>query len=195
LHARYNPLMRSLPSLPCLLLLAAALLPACATAPRASSSPENEPEVVVGLTDRDALEAAAPEWVAEQVAAQIDSGDALALASVPPGAEVTVFLGTWCSDSRREVARFWRALDETGGLVPFEIRWVGVDRDKEEPAELLDGVHVLYVPTFIVRRDGEEVGRIVEESPHAIETDLLALLEGRAGGVVTARDDADELAP
>jgi len=33
------------------------------------------------------------------------------------------------------------------------------------------------------------VGRIVETSPNGIEKDLLALLTGRARGVLTMRDD------
>lgn len=152
-------------------------------------------EVLVGVAQRSDIEAAVPDWVRFQVGSEIDTDDARALASVPPGAEVTVYLGTWCSDSAREVPRLWRALDETGGLVPFEITWVGVGEEKKEPADLLAGVNLRYVPTFVVRRDGREVGRIVEESPHGIETDLLALLTGEADGVVTARDDADELAP
>jgi hypothetical protein len=45
------------------------------------------------------------------------------------------------------------------------------------------------VPTFIVRRGGHEVGRVVEEAPHGIETDLLALLTGEAGGVLSGRPD------
>ena len=112
-----------------------------------------------------------------------------ALSTVPPGAELTVYLGTWCEDSQREIARFWRALDETGGMVPFTIEYVAVDRDKLEPANLLCDADLEYVPTFVVTRDGREVGRVVEESPEGIEIHLLALLTGEAEGVVSARDD------
>ncbi len=103
---------------------------------------------------------------------------------MPPGAEVTVFLGTWCSDSRREVPRLWRALDQVGGEVPFDLTYVAVDREKDEPADLLAGQEIEYVPTFIVRRDGHEVGRVVEEAPDGIEADLLALLTGAKTGVL-----------
>jgi hypothetical protein len=33
------------------------------------------------------------------------------------------------------------------------------------------------------------VGRVVETAPHGIENDLLALLTGAVGGVVSARED------
>lgn len=150
---------------------------------------EEPPAAIVGPTTREAVEAADPSWVAATVEAEIDVDDAVALAAVEPGAEVTIFLGTWCDDSRREVPRLWRALDQVGGLVPFEIEYVAVDRDKVEPAARVEAADVLYVPTFIVRRGGEEVGRVIEIAPHGIETDLLSLLSGEASGVLSGRDD------
>jgi hypothetical protein len=123
------------------------------------------------------------------VEAEIDPAAAQALSRVPPGGRVTVFLGTWCGDSRRELARLWRALDEIGGIVPFDLEYVAVDRDKKEPAALLAGRDLRYVPTLIVERAGGEVGRIVEISPGGVEGDLAALLAGTAAGVLTGRQD------
>lgn len=147
-----------------------------------------EPSLPVGPVTREQIEAAAPQWVQIQVEAKIDSEVARALASVEPGAEVAVFLGTWCGDSGREVPRFWRALDESG-TTSFEVRYIAVSEDKKEPAEAVTGNDIRYVPTFIVYRKGAEVGRIVEESPNGIEKDLLALLTGREKGLITTRED------
>ena len=174
------------------LLCAAVILSssACATATSASGDGKQEKEehVLVGAVTREQVEAAVPEWVQAEVEAQPDAGAAQALAALEPGAEVTVYLGTWCGDSRRELSRFWKALDQTGGAAPFQVRYVGVDREKKEPAGVKeDGV--LYLPTFIVRRGGHEVGRIVETSPHSVEQDLLALLTGKAQGVLATRED------
>jgi len=149
---------------------------------------EKEEAVLVGPATREQIEGAAPEWVQAEVEAQPDAGKARALAAVAPGAEVTVFLGTWCGDSRREVPRFWRALDLAGGSIPFKISYVTVDRHKKEPAGPVTESGVQFLPTFIVRRDGREVGRIVETSPHGIENDLLALLTGKASGVIATRE-------
>jgi hypothetical protein len=148
-----------------------------------------ETSVPVGPLTREQVEAAAPQWVQIQVESKIDSETARALASVEPGAEVTVFLGTWCGDSGREVPRFWRALDESGATLPFQVRYIAVDEEKKEPAEEVTSHDIRYVPTFIVRREGREVGRIVEESPNGIEKDLLALLTGREKGLITTRED------
>jgi len=166
--------------------------PATPEAPAAAESAASEtPEapVLTGEVTREQIEESVPDWVAEEVAAQPDPAAAQALAAVPPGAEVTVYLGTWCGDSKRELPRLWRALDETGGAAPIALRYVAVARDKKEPASLTAGAALRYVPTFVVERDGREVGRIVEESPHGVECDLLALLDGSARGVVSVRDD------
>jgi hypothetical protein len=116
----------------------------------------------------------------------------MALAAVPLGAEVTIFLGTWCGDSRREVPRFWKAVDiaGSGGTdLPFAIHYIGVDRKKKEPSAPVTNNNILFVPTFIVSREGREVGRVVEQSPNGIEKDLLALLTGKAQGLITTRTD------
>lgn len=150
---------------------------------------KKEPAVLVGDVTREQIEAAVPAWVEAEVGSQPDGEASQALAAVEPGADVTVFLGTWCGDSRREVPRLWRALDETGGMVPFTIHYIGVDREKKEPSARVKEDDILYVPTFIVRREGREVGRIVETSPHGVEKDLLALLSGKATGILSTRDD------
>ena len=173
-----------------LAVLVSILTTSCATstpAPATQARPEEKP-VIIGETTRKAVEAA-PEWMAAEAESQPDPEACKALASVPPGAEVTIFLGTWCGDSRREVPRFWKALDLAGTDVPFAVHYIGVDRQKKEPSAPVTNNDVRYVPTFIVFREGREVGRIVEESPHGIEKDLLALLTGQAQGLITTRTD------
>lgn len=150
---------------------------------------EEEGPVLLGPLTREEIEVAAPDWVEAEIEAQPDLDAAMLLESSFAGAEVVVFLGTWCSDSRRELPRLWRALDDIGADHPAQIRYIGVDRDKQEPSELLAGHDLLYVPTFIVRRDGHEIGRIVEVSPSGIEIDLLALLSGTRKGLVTAKQE------
>jgi hypothetical protein len=171
------------------LLSTAMVLSSLAFAAAAPAEEEAGETVVIGPTTREQIETAVHDWVQAEVEAAPDAEVARQLASVEQGAEVTVFLGTWCSDSRREVPRLWKALALAGGDVPFGVRYVGVDRDKKEPADAVAQSEVLYLPTFIVHRDGRETGRIVETSPHGIEHDLLDLLTGKARGVLTTRED------
>lgn len=177
------------------MLCAAAILAssACASA-RPSTGESKEESVLVGAVTREEVEAANPAWVEAGIEAHADAEASQALASVEPGAELTVYLGTWCGDSRREVPRFWKALDAAGGLVPFKIHYVGVDREKKEPAAVQEN-GVLFLPTFVVSRGGHEVGRVVETSPNGIEKDVLALLTGKAQGVLATREDLASAKP
>ncbi len=154
---------------------------------------EDDAPVLVGEVSRSEVESAVPEWVTTQMESAPDVAAVEALAGVEPGAAVTVYLGTWCSDSQRELARLWRGFDDAGlGVMvepPFDLTYVAVDRDKVEPAGRLEGVGLEFVPTFVVVRGGEEVGRVVEIAPNGIEHDLLALLSGEAEGVVSGRED------
>lgn len=176
------------------ILLAASSL-ACATAAPQSSGnsaakePTKDEGVLVGDITREQIEESVPEWAQAESESSPDPEACRALASVERGADVTIFLGTWCGDSRREVPRLWKSLDLAGLAVPFEIHYIGVDRDKKEPGGRTAGDDIRYVPTFIVHRNGQEVGRIVEQSPAGIEKDLLALLTGQARGLITSRTD------
>lgn len=154
----------------------------------AGNDEDSEP-VLVGTLSRSDLEQAMPGLIAEQIAATPDVAAAAALAGALSGAEIVVYLGTWCSDTRRELARLWRAFDEAGVMSPQEITYIGVDRKMEQPQDMLTGIDLQLVPTFIVRRGGEEVGRIVEVAPNGIELDLLALLRGQVQGVLSGSED------
>jgi len=156
-----------------------------------SVSEDEEGPVLLGPLSRDEVEAAAPEFVFEEVSASPDLEATEALLSALEGAQITVFLGTWCSDSHRELGRLWRAFDELGVLNPDQIRYIGVDRDKREPASMLPTGGLRLVPTFVVQRGGGETGRIVESAPNGIENDLLALLHGERTGVISASEDLE----
>ncbi len=149
----------------------------------------SEDPLLLGPVTRQQIEATMPEWVANTVEAAPDSAAAESLVAALPGAEVTVYFGTWCSDSGRELPRLWRALDDLGVLDPPEIRYIGVDRQKTAPAGVEKDANLLLVPTFVVHRGGREVGRVVESAPHGIERDLDDLLSDRTNGLITGSED------
>ncbi|MBN8610319.1 MAG: thioredoxin family protein [Deltaproteobacteria bacterium] len=161
-----------------------------ATSERSTHASEStvaaRPADVVGVTSREAIEAAVPAWHDAIAAADPEDETARALAGVPAGAEVDVFLGTWCGDSRREISRLFLALEIAAQVapLPFTIRFVGVDRSKVAPG-LSEDADLRYVPTVIVRRDGVEQGRIVETATRGIEQDLLDLLTGTRSGFLS----------
>lgn len=152
-------------------------------------SESEKPSVLRGRVTPGRVTEVFPEWRDRVEAVDVDSDDAEALGEVEPGAEVTVYFGTWCGDSRREVPRLWKALRSAGGDVPFSVDYIALDRDFEAGDVSLEGKEIQYVPTFVVERDGEEVGRIVESAPDKLERDLRALLAGDEEGVLSKRND------
>ena len=91
-----------------------------------------------------------------------------------------IFLGTWCGDSRREIPRIEKIFNEMG-VDMNNVAIVAVDRDKISPNGEQEGKDIRYVPTLIVNKDNEEIGRIVE-SPSSLsatlESDLLFISLG-----------------
>ena len=86
-------------------------------------------------------------------------------------------MGTWCGDSKREVPRFYKILDETNfDQDDFEL--ITVNRRKKTPDNLQEGYNIIRVPTFIFYKDGEEVGRYVEYPRETLEKDILKIVTG-----------------
>ena len=91
-----------------------------------------------------------------------------------------VFLGTWCGDSRRELPRMEKIFSEMG-IDMSNVLIVTLDRDKTSPSGEQEGKDIRYVPTLIVSKDNQEIGRIVE-SPSSetatLESDLFEISLG-----------------
>ncbi len=97
--------------------------------------------------------------------------------------KILVFMGTWCGDSKREVPRFIKILDESD-FPRQQLKIVTVDRRKEHykksPAGEEWGLDIRRVPTFIFLKDGKEVNRIVERPVETLEKDLLSILKAES---------------
>ena len=91
-----------------------------------------------------------------------------------------VYLGTWCGDSRRELPRMEKIFTEMG-IDMSNVLIVTLDRDKISPNGEQEGKDIRYVPTLIVSKDNQEIGRIVE-SPSSetatLESDLFEISLG-----------------
>jgi hypothetical protein len=111
--------------------------------------------------------------VYDTVRIQTDVVDLLKLACT--GVETKIFLGTWCSDSRREVPRFLKVADSLGGLLG-QVSMVGLDRNKKCPEGLEAPYKIERVPTFIFMKGGKEIGRVVEVPQTTIEADMLTIV-------------------
>jgi thiol-disulfide isomerase/thioredoxin len=92
---------------------------------------------------------------------------------------ITVFMGTWCGDSKREVPRLYKVLD-AANFPEEKLRVIGVNNArsnyKQAPNGEEKGLNIHRVPTIIVyNKKGKEVGRIVEHPVESLEADLLQI--------------------
>jgi thiol-disulfide isomerase/thioredoxin len=90
--------------------------------------------------------------------------DANAVASFKQHAgdfKMLVFAGTWCPDTQNLLPEFYRLAD-AAGYADSSITLVGVDDAKTTFDHLNTTFHLIDVPTFIVLKDGKEIGRVVE---------------------------------
>jgi thiol-disulfide isomerase/thioredoxin len=91
---------------------------------------------------------------------------------------VTIVMGTWCSDSRRETPRFYKLLDEIN-FPEEKLTLVNVDRDKNGISFDVSELNIEFVPTFIICKDGVELGRIIESPKNSLEEDFLEIVTSK----------------
>lgn len=75
--------------------------------------------------------------------------------------QMIIFGGTWCPDTQNLLPQFYRLADATG-YSDSSITLIGVDHNKTTLDNLHTTFHLINVPTFIVMKNGKEVGRVVE---------------------------------
>ena len=105
--------------------------------------------------------------------------DAVATLRTIPSEDVTikVIMGTWCPDSRREVPRFMKIMDDW--QFPYgKITFIGVDNVKLSPVGDYDKLEIHRVPTFIIYKNNIEAGRIIENPVTSLEQDMINILGG-----------------
>jgi thiol-disulfide isomerase/thioredoxin len=92
---------------------------------------------------------------------------------------VKVFFGSWCGDSKREVPRFIKLMNEMG-IAESKIQIIALGNSdslqKQSPTGEEKGLGIFRVPVFIVYKNGKEINRINEYPAMSIEKDMLAIL-------------------
>lgn len=137
---------------------------------------------VVGEATEDQIVAAHPEW-GEIADAWAPNSEAVATIAAADDVTIEVFLGTWCGDSRREVSRWFGAMDDLEGGPT--VRYVAVDR-RMQAGDVPIPDTLTNVPTFYVSRDGEALGRVVETAVENIEVDIADLISGKRSGFISS---------
>ncbi len=135
--------------------------------------------ILLGKIDRKGLEQDHfKTWFNESYEAHpVDSTTISKIEPYLEAATIKVFMGTWCEDSQREVPALYRILD----LLNFEdknLEVIAVSREKDTPQGYEKELNIEYVPTIIIYKNGEEMGRFVEYAQETLEKDMLAIVTG-----------------
>lgn len=144
---------------------------------RKAIATKNDRGYLIGITDKNAFKDEAYKYWFEDRYNEYETNKEL-IAKIKPiinNFSIKGFMGTWCGDSRRELPRFYKILEESGfNEEYFELITVG--RSKKTPDNLQEGLDIIRVPTFIFYNNGKEVGRFVEYPRESLEKDILKIL-------------------
>ena len=75
--------------------------------------------------------------------------------------KMIIFGGTWCEDTQNILPQFFRMAD-VAGYADSNVTLIGVDRSKTSIDNLSSAFNITKVPTFIIMKNGKEVGRVTE---------------------------------
>ncbi len=144
--------------------------------------PEGEP-MLIGLVRQDAL--TAPEfddWYSNEYNAYIPDYKVLKrLKSRARLYQIEVFFGTWSTDSKEQVPRFLKVLNEL--KYPEKMLSLYAVNRKKQSFYGEEAQKALFkVPTFIVYKGKTEIGRITEAPSESIELDLYKIITGKKFG-------------
>lgn len=166
----------------------AVVLPSCKTAqqPATSAAPitavsvDGDPMLLGPISRKALMEGSYAAWFnAEYNGYTVNTGALSGREADLKKVDIEIFMGTWCSDSQREVPRFYKILDQLG-IGEKRVTIIAVDdhpdRRKTSPGGEEKGKNIEYVPTFIFKRDGAELGRIIESPQSSLEVDIAGFL-------------------
>lgn len=90
-----------------------------------------------------------------------DAGVTQQYAANKDSVNIIVFGGTWCGDTKNLLPKFFATTD-AAGFPDSRITLIGVDKSKKTFYGLTEAFGITNVPTFIVMKNGREIGRVVE---------------------------------
>ncbi|MBZ0200605.1 MAG: hypothetical protein K8H86_12110, partial [Ignavibacteriaceae bacterium] len=87
-------------------------------------------------------------WNPEYEMYEVDDSSLSSLKDKMNDVSITVIMGTWCSDSQREVPRFYKIIDRLL-FAADKIKLIAVDKDKKTDTIDTSEFNITLVPTFI----------------------------------------------
>lgn len=144
------------------------------------TTPYEESVVLLGKADRKGLEMKEfSDWFGPGYESYIPNPEIIeSLKPLMKDIEITLFMGTWCEDSHRDVPHLYKILDDLN-FDESKLQVYAVSAEKTTPEGYEDGKNIIQVPTVIFYKEGQEQGRIVEYSIYTVEQDMFDILSGK----------------
>ncbi|TLU64765.1 thioredoxin family protein [Thalassotalea litorea] len=149
------------------------LLVACLfTLTACQSTSSDDIEQTYGAMEGSVLLADYPQFTLSYENYDVTEQETAALQPYAEAIKVKVFFGTWCHDSQREVPRFLKLAE----LLPeLEYQLISLDYQKSDPDGMAEKYQVKFTPTFVVFKDGQEIGRVIERPQVSLGEDIANL--------------------
>lgn len=132
-------------------------------------------KILIGKVDRKAFEKKEfKKWFFDQYNSYQPNQQTIEklISFIPSNSKITIVMATWCSDSRREVPRFFKILDAIA-FSSDNVTIYCVNKKFQAGKEKIDVFQIKKVPTFIYFHYDYEAGRIIETPEESLEEDLL----------------------
>jgi len=124
------------------------------------------------------LWATAPVWLAISDTYEPDPAMIERLRKIDQPVRLQIVLATWCGDSRQHVPRLLKSVERANNP-NVSVELIGIGPDFTSPMATVQGENITNVPTVIVRRGANEIGRFVETPAGAtIEEDIADIAAG-----------------
>lgn len=135
-------------------------------------------EILIGVCNKEGLlQAPFSDWFQREY--ETYKPDEKTIWSLKPYAgkwKAVIVMGTWCSDSKTQLPRFFKVI-ESAGCSPLSLKMLCLDSENKCGNVDLSGLKIEKIPTFIIYKGNKEIGRITETPSINMETDLLNIFK------------------
>jgi len=149
-----------------------------------SVSTDGTHKILKGLISRDMLEKdTAFSWFHHNLRSYTPGTATVATVRAnAPQLQFLVFTGTWCEEAQYILPRFYSLVD-AAAIRADQVTLIGVDPSKKTVRHLTEEMHITAIPTFIVLKNGMEIGRVIAASKDSPwERELVRTLQNPQSG-------------
>lgn len=140
--------------------------------------PNIEKEILYGYCDRAGLASGQfKDWFEPEYQSYMVNDSILFMTDLDLlfSCNIIVVLGTWCSDSQREVPRLFKIIDYVH-FPEYNLKMICIDRKKNADETEVQDLKIELVPTIIFFQGSNEIGRIIESPSESLEADIVRIL-------------------